>query len=140
MLVFVYDTAGEPKKSPGTVKVFAVASAMASSNLASAVSRRTLAALKVTIGPVRIDRRAIGHDESLVVVQRDTAQGERLHEHGHSLHHSVRALEDVVDPNGLEDVIGRGQGGVVPVPERFDLGALRRGGVVLPLDARVHLT
>ena len=50
MLVFVYDSAGEPKKSPGTVKVFAVASAMASSNLASAVSRRTLAALKVTIG------------------------------------------------------------------------------------------
>src|SRR5205823_3572385 len=77
---------------------------------------------------------------ALVVVQRNAAQGQRLHEHRHGLHQPVRALEDVVDANGLQDVIGGRQGRVVPVPHRFDLRALRRGGVVLPLDARVHRT
>ena len=90
-----------------------------------------------------LQRRKIGvevDDEAVVVVQREAAQRQRLRQHGHNLHHlRVRRVRDdqAVHADALENVSGRGQGRVVPVPQRLDLGPFRRGRVVLPLRARV---
>ena len=80
-------------------------------------------------------------DEALIVVQRDAAHGQRLHQYRDRLHHLCvgRVRDDeVVRPDSGEDGVGRGQGRVVPVPQRLDLGPLCRGRIVLPLDAGVE--
>ena len=58
---------------------------------------------------VRIDRGAVRHDEALVVVERDTAQAQRLHQRGHRLDH-LRGLvirdDDPLLPDRLQHIVG----------------------------------